>query len=320
MKVFPHIKKFLPLIGIILLFYTIYTLDVSKIVETFLSVPIIFILVAIPLTLPRIIIRNSAWFLIQREQKIYIPFWRSLKIFLIGYFYGSITPGYLGQLMRILYLREDTGEPYGKLFINSFIEATVHTFSLYIMMFIGSLLVIDVFPMLPIIILSWILFIFIFVLYFVKPERGEKLFTLLSRGMPEKLRIHSHRFTSTFYKDFPRLRKLLLPLLLGLFTWIIIFTQEYLIVLALKLPIPYHYFLLLFPVANAAGFIPISFAGIGTREFTAVILFSTFFGIPGEKIFVISLLGFIITDIFTGFIGFICSILESNSKKGVLSS
>ncbi len=319
MKIFPRIKKFLPLIGIVLLFYTIYTLDISKIVEAFLSIPIIFILIAIPLTLPRVIIRNSAWFLIQREQKIRISFWRSLKIFLIGYFYGSITPGYLGQLMRILYLKEDTGEPYGKLFVNSFIEATVHTFSLYLMMFIGSLLVIDVFPMLPMIILSWILFILLFVLYFIKPERGENLFTLLSRGIPERLKVHSYRFTSTFYKDFPRLRKLLLPLLLGLFTWIIIFTQEYFIVLALKLPIPYHYFLLLFPVANAAGFIPISFAGLGTREFTAVMLFSTFFGIPGEKIFVVSLLGFIITDILTGFIGFICSILDSNRKKMVSS-
>ena len=320
MRLLSRIKKFLPLIGIALLFYTVYTLDLSKIIEAFLSIPIIFILLAIPLTLPRVLIRNSAWFLIQREQKINVSFWRSLKIFLIGYFYGSITPGYLGQLMRILYLKEDTGEPYGKLFVNSFIEATVHTFSLYLMILLGSLLVLDVFPMLPIVILSWIIFIILFTIYFIKKERGEKLFTLLSRGIPQKLKIHGYRFTSTFYKDFPRIRKLLLPLLLGLFTWLIIFTQEYLIVVALKLPIPYYYFILLFPVANAAGFIPISFAGLGAREFTAVMLFSTLFGIPGEKIFVVSLLGFIITDVLTGFIGFLCSIMDSNSKKQVFSS
>ncbi|RLF39456.1 MAG: UPF0104 family protein, partial [Thermoplasmata archaeon] len=41
MKVFPRVKKFLPLIGIVLLFYTIYTLDISKIIDAFLSIPII---------------------------------------------------------------------------------------------------------------------------------------------------------------------------------------------------------------------------------------------------------------------------------------
>jgi len=315
-KIFKHAKKFLPLIGIVLFIYTIYTLDFGEIIDSFLSVSPILIAISLTLTIPRLIIRNYAWQIIQKEHKIKLTFFQSLKIFLIGYFYGSITPGYVGQLMRVPYMKEKTGEPYGKLFVNSFIETIVHTLSLYAMIFIGALLVIGTFPELFGIIIIWIVILTVIILYFIKKERGEKLFRILMKYLiPKKLKNEFYKFAETFYSDFPKINKLILPVILGIFTWILIFSQEYIIVLSLELDIPYLYFLLLFPVANAVGFIPITFAGLGTRELTAVFLFSTIFLVPEAKIFVVSLLGFIITDIFTGFIGFILTLTEA--KKTV---
>jgi len=314
-RLFSQLKKFLPIIGIFLFIYTIYMLDLGKIVDAFLSINPLYLLISLPLTLPRLIIRNEAWLLIQREQKIHIPFWTSLKIFLIGYFYGSITPAYIGQLMRIPYMKEETGEPYGKLFINSFLETTLHTLSLYAMIFIGALLVLGTFPQLIWLIIIWFVILTIIIGFFIDKKRGEKVFHFLIRYfIPSSLRPYFTRFVDTFYHDFPKLRGLALPVFVAMFTWIIIFSQEYIIVIALGLDIPYLYFLLLFPVANAAGFLPVTFAGLGTREFTAVLIFSTLFGIPGEKIFVVSLLGFIITDIVTGLIGFFVALFDARSK------
>lgn len=311
-KIFKHAKKFLPLIGIVLFIYTIYALNFEEIIDAFLLVSPFFIAISLMLTLPRLIIRNYAWRLIQKEHKIELTFFQSLKIFLIGYFYGSITPGYVGQLMRVPYMKEKTGEPYGKLFVNSFIETIGHTLSLYAMIFIGALLVIGTFPQLFGIIIIWIVILMTILVYFVKKERGEKLFRILIKYfIPKKLKNDFYKFSDTFYSDFPKINKLILPVLLGIFTWIIIFSQEYIIALSLGLDIPYLYFLLLFPVANAVGFIPITFAGLGTRELTAVVLFSTLFMVPEAKIFVVSLLGFLITDIFTGFIGFLLLLTET---------
>ena len=306
---FKHIKKFLPIIGIILFIYTIYSLQIEKIIEAFLSVKPIFILLALPLTLPRILIRTAAWHLIQKEQRINITYWQSFQIFLIGYFYGSITPGYIGQLMRVPYLKEITKEPYGKLFVNTMIETIVHTSSLYVMIVIGAALVVSSFPNLFYFSVIWIIVFGLILLFFIKRERGETLFTrLVYHLIPAKIKTHFYQFIGSFYHDFPKIKNLLLPLFLGVWTWVIIFTQEYFIVLSLDLAIPYHLFILLFPVANAAGFLPISFAGLGTREAVAVVLFTTLFIVPGEKVFVVSLLGFIVTDIFTGFIGFLVSL------------
>ena len=314
-KIFKKLKKFLPFIGIILLIYTTYTLDVNKIINAFFLIKPIFIIISLSLTLPRLMIRTYVWKIIQKEHNINLTFFQSLKIFLIGYFYGSFTPGYVGQLMRVPYMKEKTGDPYGKLFVNSLIETIVHSISLFAMIFFGAFLVLGTFPELFFIVVLWLFIMAIILIYFIKKNRGEKFFYFLIKYfIPKKLKNNFTKFVDTFYNDFPKIKGLIIPVILGIFTWIIIFSQEYMIIIALGLDIPYLYFMLLFPIANVVGFIPITFAGLGTRELTAVILFSTLFLVPEAEIFVVSLVGFIITDVFTGFIGFIISLSEVKIK------
>jgi uncharacterized protein (TIRG00374 family) len=218
--------------------------------------------------------------------------------------------------MRVPYLKETTGEPYGKLFINTVIETFVHTFSLYGMMIIGAVLVIGTIPnLLPLTVL-WIVGVTLVALYFLKKERGEKLLhSIIKYMIPKKGKVQFSAFVDSFYIDFPHFTAMILPFVLGIITWVIVFTQEYIILLSLGLTIPYLAFLLLYPVANTAGFIPITFGGLGTREMTAIFLFSTLYNAPEEKILVLSLVGFIVTDVFMGFIGFLLSLTESRSRN-----
>jgi uncharacterized protein (TIRG00374 family) len=312
--VFSKVKKVLPLIGIGIFFYLLYSMNLNDVYAALRSVHPMFILAALSLTLPRVLIRTSAWYLIQKEQRITISFFHSMKIFLMGYFYGSITPGYLGQLMRVPYLKERTNEHYGKLFVNSTIETIVHTFSMFGMILVGATLVLQTIPELFTFSIMWLIFLVLILLYFLKKERGERFFhVIINHLLPASFRSNAADFVNTFYNEFPRLRKLILPFLLGILTWIIIFSQEYIIVFAMGIPIPYAYFLLLFPVANAAGFLPITFGGLGTRELTSIMLFSTLFGVQTEQIFVFTVLGFLITDIFTGVIGFLVSLTEART-------
>lgn len=305
-------KVILPFIGLIILVYIFYSLDVHKINDAFLSIEPIFVIYALLLTIPLLLIRNATWQIILREQKITIDFFYSLKIYLIGVFYGSITPGYYGQLMRVPYLKIKTGEPFGKLFINTIIETFIHSFSLFGMMIIGALTVLGTLPELLPVTIIWILCFALLAVYFTKKEWGEKFFRIIiSYLIPKKIKPHLSAFVDTFYSDFPRFRTMILPYFLGALTWIIVFSQEYMILLGLGLEIPYLVFLLLFPIANTAGFIPITFAGLGTRELTAIFIFTTLFPVSKEQILVLSLVGFIVTDLFLGFLGFLLSLTES---------
>ena len=315
-KLFSYAKKFLPLIGIAILIILIINLDLEKIKNAFLSIEPIYIVIALLLTLPAMLLRNFAWQLLQKEQKINISFYRSLKIYLIGFFYCSITPAYAGHLMRVPYLKEETGEPYGKLFVNVFIDSTLRTIGQYLMILVGAILVFSTFPD-----LFWINAILLIItlitsFYFIKKERGEKiLFMLIKFFIPRRFKDKFYKFVHTFYHDFPRITRLIPPMLVGLLSWLIIFSQEYIVVMALGIEIPFHIFILLFPLANVAGFVPITFAGLGVREATSILIFSTLFAIGREEILVFTLVGFMITGIFPGFIGFLVSLTEAGEKK-----
>jgi len=309
------IKLLLPFIGLFILAYIIYSLDIEKIISAFLSINPMFLVYSLLLTIPLLLIRNMTWQIILKEQTITVGFFYSLKVYLIGVFYGSITPGFSGQLMRVPYLKEKTKEPYGKLFINTIIETFVHSFSLYAMMVLGAFLVIGMIPeLLPITLAVFFIFCLLAV-YFTKKEWGEKFFKILIvYFIPKKLKIHLNAFVGSFYRDFPRFHMMIIPYILGVVTWIIVFSQEYLILMGLGLDIPYSMFLLLFPIANVAGFIPITFAGLGTRELTAIVIFTSMFPVTEEQILVVSLVGLIVTDLFLAALGFVLSLSETRSK------
>lgn len=309
------IKLLLPFIGLFILAYIIYSLDIEKIISAFLSINPMFLVYSLLLTIPLLLIRNMTWQIILKEQTITVGFFYSLKVYLIGVFYGSITPGFSGQLMRVPYLKEKTKEPYGKLFINTIIETFVHSFSLYAMMVMGAFLVIGMIPeLLPITLAVFFIFCLLAV-YFTKKEWGEKFFKILIvYFIPKKLKIHLNAFVGSFYRDFPRFHMMIIPYILGVVTWIIVFSQEYLILMGLGLDIPYSMFLLLFPIANVAGFIPITFAGLGTRELTAIVIFTSMFPVTEEQILVVSLVGLIVTDLFLAALGFVLSLSETRSK------
>ncbi|MCK4996022.1 MAG: flippase-like domain-containing protein [Thermoplasmatales archaeon] len=320
-KLFSYAKKFFPLIGIVILIIIITNLDVEEIKNSFLSIEPIYIVIALSLTLPAMLVRNIAWQMLQKEQKIHISFYRSLKIYLIGFFYCSITPGYVGHLMRVPYLKEETGEPYGKLFVNVFIDSTLRTIGQYFMILIGAILVFSTRSDFFWIITILLLFTLITSFYFIKKERGEKVFfTLIKSFIPSKAKDKFYRFVNTFYNDFPRISRLIPIMFINLLSWLIIFSQEYIVVMALGLEIPFHLFILLFPLANIAGFLPITFAGLGVREAASIFIFSTIFAIGKEEILVFTLVGFMITDIFPGFVGFLVSLTEAGEKKSPIPS
>jgi len=308
-------KKLMPLIGIILLIYLIVSIGTDAIISTFLKISPVYVVIAALLTIPRVLIRNYGWQIILKKQKIFVSYLTSLKIFMISYFYGSVTPGYIGHLMKIPYLKEKTGEPTGKLFVNCFVEVAVHTLSLYFMMIIGAFLILDKIPEAFPFACIFLAVTLVIYWFFAKKERGEKTFHLLVQVfIPKKLKSHFTKFVDTFYTDFPNIKDLIYPFVVVIPTWIIIYSQIYILGLSLDIEVPYFAFLMLYPIANIVAFIPITPAGLGTREATLIFLFS-FFGVSPEKTLVLSLAGHLLTDVLTGFYGFVISVVEARNNK-----
>lgn len=309
MKLIRLLKRLIPLIGFLILFYLILEIGLDKILDSFLKLSPIAIILSAILTFPRLIVRNIAWQMICKKHKLRINFWDSLKFLLIGYLYAVVTPSYVGHLVRIPYIKEVTKEPSGKIFTNILIEVILRSFSLYILMLAGAALLFRKQPEILYVVSIYVAIALSIYWFFSNPKRGKIALKILAKIFPKKRRDFAIYVIETFYKDFPEIKSLILPLILGGVTWLIAILQLYIIALSLDIEIPFHIFLVIYPLANAAGFIPISSGGIGTREAVVVFLLS-FFNISPERSLVLSLCGFFITDVLTGMYGFVISILE----------
>jgi len=312
------LKKILPLIGISIFFYLIISIGPGKILSTFLEIPsFIFILIAAFIII-RILLNNYIWQLILRKQKISIGYIKSLKILLIGSFYGYITPGGFGTFAKVLYLKEETKEPTGKLFINLFAKSAIDALSYYLIIIVAAFIFVKQYPETFLLVLLYVSFSTSLFLYFVKKERGEKTFNLLIKYfVPKKLKDYLTRLSKTFYNDFPRIRDFILPFILCVFVQIIIYTQLYIVALSLEIEIPFLIFIVLYTIASIIAIIPISIGGLGTRE-TALVLLFTPFGVAADKIVALSLANYILSVLLLGLSGFILALMYARNNKKLL--
>ena len=118
--------------------------------------------------------------------------------------------------MRIPYLKEKLNEPFGKLFVNTFIEVIVRTISIYGLILLGSLMIISYEPIIFYVSLLFIIVILAIYWFFTKENRGKRFFFIIVRCMVPK----RHTSTATwvvnsFYKDFPKIKTLFLSFCIG---------------------------------------------------------------------------------------------------------
>lgn len=314
LKVSNYIKKILPLIGLILLIFLIFEIGLDKIIDTILKISPIFIFIAILITIPRLLIKNYQWQKLLKIQKIKISYYKSLKIYLISYFYGCITPGYLGCLVNIPYLKEETKEPSGKLFINILFLSFFNSVSRLIVVIIGAVLLIDKLPDVLKYAAIFLIINVLFFLYFIKRERGERTLLFFIRILiPKKLKFYFINFVNSFYKDFPQLKKLIIPIILWIPLWFLYSSQIYIIGLSIGIEIPFLFFILIYPITDLVSSIPISAGGLGIREAAAIFILGIF-SVPAEKALVLSLAGYLLADLLTGSYGILISATEAKYK------
>ncbi|UCH71457.1 MAG: flippase-like domain-containing protein, partial [Thermoplasmatales archaeon] len=175
-NIIKYFKKLMPLFGIIVFIWLIYDIGTGEIASTFLKLSPFYIIVSSFLLIPRVLVRNFQWQIILKKQNINIKFFRSVKLILIGWFYASVTPGYLGGLMILPYIKEETKQPIGKLFVNKSIHTITSQIGLYCMMVVGALLIAEHIPGAFLITFAVLAINGGIALFFIKKERGEKTF------------------------------------------------------------------------------------------------------------------------------------------------
>ena len=264
--------KYLTYLGLLIFVYILYSLDYNVVIENLKNINFCYLLFAFILNIPMVYFKSFRWQQILKIQTLNIGANSSFKYYMSSLYLGFITPGRIGEFIRVLYIKEEKqSREYGTIFSTVILD---RLFDLYLLI----LLTILGFSYLQLGIASEYILAITFV-FFILPLIIIKLdfFNLLIKSIGTKLSKSFQEKASRFIKSFVKGIKLSLNLysigsfsIYTILSYVIFFSQAYLIAMSLNIEINFIVLSLVMAISNTISLLPISISGIGTRDLVLI--------------------------------------------------
>jgi len=288
------LSRFLPVTGIAILAYLMYSIGPSVILQSLYQANLSYILCSLVFFVPILLIHTYKWDYILRKQGIRIKFSYLLYSFVMGWFYGLITPGKVGLMIRAVYIKDRIKKPLGVCASSVVLDAALDLFSIFILACISAFTIARL-PNLHILMLLGFTVMTAIFLGLTQPKLTKFGFKVFYKfGLSGKIREKMDRSFEEFYSSLPGMKSVAYPFLLSIITWIVLYSQAYVVALAFGISVPYVAFITLIPIASLIGLVPITVSGLGTREAVTILLFS-YYGAAAESIIAFSLTGYLLS-------------------------
>ena len=259
-------QKYLLVIGITLFAYLIFKTDPKTIWEAFRTINIRILVFIVPLLIIDALIKGTKWKLVINAHAMDYPLVESIKVFMIGVFFGLVTPGRAGDIIRANFLQKhhkSYSNSLSTVIVDRFIDigtlAVLGSLSLFLFSYVyGSTGV------------SYILLVILVVGYFgVLAALASKRLTMFF------LERMGRQFLIDFYMNLRQLekKKLVASTLLGFIAWIVTPLEAFVIAQSMGLNLSFVFIFLCIPIITLAEIIPVTISGLGTREAAYIALF-----------------------------------------------
>jgi uncharacterized protein (TIRG00374 family) len=264
------------LLGIALFIFILTRVDVSSVLSTISKVNAWYLATAVVLIIPAVFLKSWRWQLLLRMQGVDYSLRQAFPAYFGGIFMGLVTPGRLGELGRVFYLATDRNLSFGRALSSVVVDRLA---DVCLLLLIGGygLISLSLPPGRSILTVSVLALLLVLPLLLLSKGIGKGFIGLVYRTklfgrFVQKI----DASTDQFYSGVESLTKpsLVLPLLITLAAYAVLFSQYYLLVLALNLPLSFLHTAVYAAVATLLALIPVSIAGIGTRDATLIALFS----------------------------------------------
>ncbi|MCP4537684.1 MAG: flippase-like domain-containing protein [Chloroflexi bacterium] len=272
-----RLNRYTRLIGLLVLVVVLVKADLGKALVVLVDVRLSLLLLAIIANLPQLGLKALRWHFLLRMQGVSYKFKHAVLAYFASFYIGILTPGRLGEFVKAFYLKQETGITIGEAVSSVLVD---RLFDLYALIGVGGcgLIIFARFVSLP----GWALALvcagILASLLMLWPPVGR----LALRVLTSMLIIgrHANRLTpkvESFYANLVQLLKprLLVAVLLTISAHAIFYTQCYLLVLALDLPLEYSFVLFSMSLVNLVNLLPVTISGLGTREAVLSLLFGS---------------------------------------------
>lgn len=271
--------KFLPLLGVAIFAVILWLVGIDKIISAALSANPALLLAAALMLIPIALIQAYKWhYLIKKQKLVGVSFSLAFRYYFIGLFYGAVTPAKLGSFMRISLLQKATGKPLGACSASVVLDRMLDILSVAVLAFFGPLVFLNIISGPVFFVFALLLAALVFVLWLLTSRgTGSALLAALYRRlMPEKLKPQASELFSNFRAGMPGRGVLAFAFLLSFISWVLIFTQAYVVALALGMHFEYAFFIAAVAVSSIVALIPVTINGLGTSEAALIVLLSPF--------------------------------------------
>lgn len=316
--------KIVLLITLALLLSLLFTLDFATLGNAFGNINLFFLILSLFLVILEISLKSIRLrVLISSITKI--PFPTAFLATLVGFPFATVTPGRVGDLIKVYTLSRKTSLPLQKSFAVGIFEKILDLISLFLLVTSG--IAILALQGIIAIQLLYLLLAIAFISFLVIAAFPKKLINVFLKYafvklIPLKYRDHTETAFDNFYSalsDIWKHKKNLGQVLaLAVFLWANRMLLVLLFALALGIEVQWKYFFFIIPITFAAEILPVSVMGLGTREYTFILLFSLV-GINKEAAVAISLLVFMFGILPPAVIGYFVALKEyggmGNIKK-----
>jgi len=293
-------------IGLAIFAYIIiFQIDVKKSLAILTDLKAGYLILSLLLVVPAILVKSIRWWTLLRNQKIPLSLREALALYTIGLFGGFVTPGQLGDFIKVYYLRKG-GQSVVKSFTCVLFDRLFDVLVFVLFGFAGVLVFMDLLAGRAILI-GVVGAVAALILAFIHKQ---KILSIISRiytyYVPGKIK----ESTKTHLDDFlvvskEVFRRKLFKILFGysFLGMVIYLIRVYFLALSLKISISIPYFFACISVVSLICLIPISIADVGTRDGALIFMFSKL-GIEKEYALSLSLL-ILLLAILNGTIGFL---------------
>jgi len=312
------IRIFLQILGPLIFIYILFKIDYQLFFKEVGLLNWRFLFLATVLAFLLILIKALRWRIILLSLDINISKLKCVNLHWLGVFIGIITPGRFGELIKVYFLKNKGYNSF-----RSFFSVILDRIADILILLFFSLLIFFFFLKdlgIYIISIGFFLLLVIIFIFLLIDQRSylNKLFSRLVRKIfLIDFKDYSHFTFSKFWKGIKSLRKkeVIYFFIYLVISWFIYFLARYAIALSLGLNLPFIDIVIISSSMALVAILPISIAGLGTREATAIYFFSLF-NLNKETALLFSLLVFTI-DILVVFFGLIPYLKENFPiKKG----
>ncbi len=265
------LKIFVAFITISLLVFILFKIDFNEMLETLSSTNLTLYIGALLIYLGGLIICSIRWKVLVSAHEIKVPFSKVLSFYFAGVFFYFFMPSYLGGDVVRIYALSKYSESKIKSIATVFMDRVTGIVALCIFVTFALIFAHSYID-------TNLLFILIIVIFF----GFTSFLLLLNRNIIKRISFvfrplfKLFRFVKLedkatrlyeaihFYKT--KKSKILMAIGLSLLFHLAGVVAIYLLALALDLPIPFQYLILIFPIIGLLILLPITIGGFGVRE------------------------------------------------------